>query len=156
MLLIVALISVMDAYSQDSQKLKDIDSVVYGIKNSGFPATHDSITQNYPGLGLFMTSYLTKVMNSVEIKCYVNKVHSRSIGNGLTREMTTFSSFYFDHHKLIKVEESGVNKNNEDIHVAWYYADSKPIYNTAPSGKSQDRAEFLLVLADIILKQSEK
>lgn len=141
----------LSVYSQDSVKVKQIDSLVNVINNSGFKTEKDSIIQNHPEMGLFMRSYLTMVTNGTELKKYVNNVHTTMQGKGATKKMTGANTFYFDHNKLIKVDEFMIEEGNKKYEALYYYANDKPIYYTLKSDKAQERAENLLTIAKAML-----
>lgn len=74
------------------------------------------------------------------------------IEKGVPKHMTATNTFYFQHNKLLKVEEYLLK--DEKIKIAdWYYEDSKPLYYTLKSEKAANRADLLLTLAETILKQ---
>ncbi len=146
---------VLQAQSQDTLKIKQIDSLVKVINNSGLKTQYDSILQNHPELGLKMKTYLTAVTNGEELKKYVNKVNSEIKENGKVKKMNSSSTFYFDQYKLIKVEEFA-NQDEKQKHFDWYFANDKPIYYTMQSDKAVERATLLLAIAEGFLKQFKK
>ena len=140
------------AYSQDSIKLKKIDALVNLINTSGFKSQTDTIRNDQPQLGLSMLTYLTVVTEGSELKKYVNNLHGTRQENGTTKQMVTTNTFYFDHNKLIKVEESGT-QDDKKMEMFWYYEDDKPIYYTLKSERAQERAEMLLTMAKTLLEK---
>ena len=139
-------------YSQDTLQTRQIDVLVSKINSSTLLVHRDTLVQDHPELGLKMTTYLTMIVNGGELIKYVNYVNTSMKENGITRKITTSNSFYYDHNKLIKVEEyllEGDKKKAFD----WYYADDKPLYHTLQSDKADDRAELLLTMSKGILKQ---
>ena len=148
-LLLFAIFS-LKTYSQDTVKIRQVDSVVYLINHSNFKIQRDTIKNEMPNMGISSRNYLTMVSDSNEIKKYVNSFHMTTQNNGITKKMDGENAFYFDHNKLIKVEEFVVDSDKK-AEVQWYYADEKPIYNTLPPGKAGDRAEFLLKLSKTML-----
>ena len=99
-----------------------------------------------------MTTCLSMIVNDGELLKYVNQVNMTMQEKGVTRKMTTSNTFYYDHNKLIKVEEYGI-EGDKKMTVDWYYSDDKPLYSTVPPGKAGDRATFLLTLSKTMLKQ---
>lgn len=138
------------AYSQDSLKMKAIDEIVKKINTGSFTTEKDTIKNDRPELGLFMTSYLTMVTSDKQMMKYVNLVHIKRTENGVEMQTVGSNIFYFDNSKLIKVEEF-MEENKERIDMLWYYADDKPLYYTMKTGKAQERAEFLLKLSKTLL-----
>ncbi len=139
-------------YSQDTLKIKQIDALVLGINTSTLPSQRDTLIQDHPEMGLKMITYLTMIINGGELMKYVNLVNTTMTENAETRHMTTSSTFYYDHNKLIKVEEyliEGDKKKTAD----WYYSEDKPLYYTLQSDKAADRANLLLTLSKGMLKQ---
>ena len=147
----VSLLS-LTVYSQDTTKVKQIDALVYQINNSDFKTQRDTIKNDRPQLGLSMRTYLTMVTDGIELKKYVNNVHATTQENGTTKQMVATNAFYFDHNKLIKVEEFAT-QGDKKIDALWYYADDKPIYFTLKSDKAQERAELLLAMAKSMLEK---
>jgi hypothetical protein len=150
--LFVASLITITVYSQDSAKMRQIDALVSLINNSNFKVQRDSIIQDLPEYGISMRTYLTAVIDGTELKKYVNNVHSTTQENGVSKQMVGENAFYFDHNKLIKVEEYG-KQDDKKIEMLWYYEDDKPIYYTLKSDKAKDRAEQLLGMAKIILEK---
>lgn len=152
MLTLIFLLLFSSSYSQDTSKIKQIDTLVLSINNSTLPIQRDTIIQDRPELGLKMITYLTMIVNDNELMKYVNFVNTTMTENGKSRQMTTSSTFYYHDNKLIKVEEyliEGDNKKTAD----WYYSDNKPLYYTLQSDKAASRANLLLTMADGMLKQ---
>jgi hypothetical protein len=140
-------------YSQDTTVLvKQIDSVVNLINNSGLKAQKDTLKQEQPSLGLSMQTYLTMLSDGNEVKKYVNAVHFTSKENGFTKKMITNNTFYFNHNKLIKVEEYGI-EGDKKMEALWYYSNDKPLYYTAKFPNPLERAEFLLKLGKAMLEK---
>jgi len=140
---------------QDSLKLRRIDSLVSVINQSGLTIQNDSIIQDHPEWGLSMKTYLTLALDGNKLKKYVNKGISVRLEKGISKHMTTSTTFYFDQDKLIKVEESGI-EGEKKLFADWYYAENKPLYYTYRSDKSEARAALLLTMADNMLKQIQK
>jgi hypothetical protein len=141
----------LTVYSQDSVKVKQIDSLVNLINNSNFKIEKDSIIQDRPAIGLSMRSYLTMVTNGAELKKYVNNVHATMQEKGVAKKMIGANTFYFDHNKLIKVDEFVIEGDKKAETFWYYYANDKPIYYTLKSDKAQERAENLLTIAKAML-----
>ena len=155
LLLIVLLVSTIQADSQDTLKIKQIDSIVTGINKSNLVPINDSIVQDLPAMGLYMKTNLTMLVEGKELKKYVNKVNGVRKENGVSEELRSSNTFYFDQGKLIKVEEFIV-KDGKEQHADWYYADDKPLYYTFQSDRSEERAALLLNMAKSMLKQFQK
>jgi len=110
------------------------------------------LVQDHPEWGLKMITHLSMVVNGGELIKYVNLVNTSRIENGVARQMVSSNTFYFEHNKLIKVEELLVEGEKKKT-VDWYYSEDKPLYNTAKSDQSEDRATMLLSLSAIMLKK---
>ena len=148
----IFILTFCSAYSQDTLKIKQINALVLGINTSSLPIQRDTLIQDHPEMGLKMTTYLSMIVNGSELLKYVNFVNSTMKENTETRQMTSSSSFYYDHNKLIKVEEyliEGDKKKTAD----WYYSDDKALYYTLQSDKAADRATLLLTMSKGMLKQ---
>jgi len=142
-------------FSQDTIRIRQIDSLAKAINNSNFQIHTDSMSQDFPQVGLWMKTYLITVTDSNQLKKYVNKVYSTQLVSGVSTMATTSSSFYFDQNKLIKVEEFIIEDNKEN-HADWYYADDKPLYYTLKNEKSEERSKFLLNIAKTMLKNIQQ
>jgi hypothetical protein len=152
--LIAAILFLLTSYSQDTAKLSQIDSLVSLINTSDFKIEKDTLKQDQPDLGLFMQTYLTMVTSRSEIKKFVNNVHMTRKENGVDKRMVSTNTFYFDHNKLIKVEEfAGETEGDKQFEALWYYADDKPIYYTLQSDKAQARAELLLTMGKAMVEK---
>jgi uncharacterized protein YdbL (DUF1318 family) len=142
-------------YSQDSLKMKQIDALVAGINSSTLQIQRDTLRQDLPEIGLKMTTYLTAIVNDSGLIKYVNQVNSTRTEAAKTQEITSSSSFYFQHNKLIKVEEYLIEAGNKKT-ANWYYADDKPLHHSDQSGKAAGRATLLLTMSKEIMKQFMK
>ena len=142
-------------YSQENLKIKQIDAFILGINTSTLPVQHDTLIQDHPEMGLKMITFLTMIVNGGELIKYVNFVNTTMTENGGTRQMITSSSFYYDHNKLIKVEEYLIEGDKKKT-MDWYYAEDKPLYYTLQSDKAADRATLLLTISKGMLKQGIK
>jgi hypothetical protein len=151
-LLFAAFLFSLAVYSQDTTKLKQIDALVNQINASNFKTQRDTIKNDQPQMGLSMRTYLTMVTDGAELKKYVNNVHATTQENGTSKQMVSTNAFYFDHNKLIKVEEFAA-QGDKKIDAFWYYADDKPIYYTLKSDKAQERAELLLTMAKNMIEK---
>ena len=140
------------AFSQDTSKLKQIDSLVNIINTSSLPVQRDSLVQDHPEWGLKMTTHLSMVVHGGELIKYVNLVNTSRIENEVARQMVSSNTFYFEHNKLIKVEEFLIEGEKKKT-VDWYYSEDKPLCNTAKSDQSEDRATMLLSLSATMLKK---
>ena len=145
------LFGVQKIFSQDTIRIRQIDSLAKAINNSNFKVHTDSTSQDFELVGLWMKTYLITVTDSNQLKKYVNKVYSTRLVSGVSTKATTSSSFYFDQNKLIKVEEFMIEDDEED-HADWYFADDKPLHYTLKNEKSEERANFLLNIAKTMLK----
>jgi len=151
-ILLVLVIFSCKVYSQDTVKIKQVDSLVYLINHSNFKTQRDTLKQNHPEIGLLALTYLTMVSNGDELKKYVNSAHTTSVYNGITKHMDGENTFYFDHNRLIKVEEFMI-MDDKKMEINWYYADDKPIYNTLKSDQGKERAEMLLTMAKAMVEK---
>ena len=139
-------------YSQESIKIREIDSLASIIRLSNLPVQHDTISQEYPGLALSIKTYLTIMIDSKELKKYVSKVRTVQQENGVPREMITGTAFYYDQNKLIKVEEFALQDEKEQL-FAWYFSGNKCFYHTLQSDKAESRALLLLTMSNSISKK---
>lgn len=151
-LFISFILTFLNGYSQDTLKIKQIDALVSNINSSSLPVQRDTLRQDRPEMGLKMTTYLTMIVNGNELIKYVNNVNTSMIANRTIKQMNASNTFYYDHNKLIKVEEY-IIEGDKRGEANWYYADDKPLYYTLKSGKAEDRANFLLTQSKTILKQ---
>ncbi len=138
------------SYSQDTSRLKEINSLVAKINSSGLPVQRDSIVQDYQSLK--MITHLSMLVNGDQLLKYVNEVATTRTENGITRQFTTTNIFYYDKNKLIKVEDYAVSGENKQM-AEWYYWDDKPLYYTLKDERSEERAEMLLAMSKTLLKQ---
>lgn len=67
--LILTLIS-SDSYTQDSLKIKKIDSIEASINSSSLPIQRDTLIQNRPEMGLKITTYLSMIIHNQELLKY--------------------------------------------------------------------------------------
>ena len=148
----IFILTFCSAYSQDTLKIKQINALVLGINTSSLPIQRDTLIQDHPEMGLKMTTYLSMIVNGSELLKYVNFVNSTMKENTETRQMTSSSSFYYDHNKLIKVEEYLIEGDKKKA-MDWYYSEDKPLYYTLQSDKAADRATLLLTMSKEMLKQ---
>lgn len=140
------------AYCQETLKLRQIDSIVSQINTSNSLIQRDTLIQDHPEMGIKTTTYLTTIMKGGELFKFVNFVNTTITENGVTRQMTGSNSFYYDHNKLIKVEEY-IIEGDKKGEASWYYSEDKPIYYTLQSDKAEDRANLLLTMSKAMLKQ---
>jgi hypothetical protein len=147
----------LTSYSQDSIRIKQIDSLVKTINQSSFKTERDSIIQDYSQAGMFIKTYVTIVFEGIEMKKYINEVHSARIEKDSATSTITTNIFFFDKDNLIKVEEFAVFEGKE-VHADWYYADGKSLYYAFKQDqeKSAQRAEFLLILSKQLLVQFQQ
>jgi hypothetical protein len=86
-----------------------------------------------------------------ELLKYVNYVDGSRTDRGITQQMTSSNTFYYDHNKLIKVEEFLI-EGEKKAELNWYYWDDKPLSTSNPQNP-ESRAAFLLELSKTLLKQ---
>ena len=149
-LTIIFILAVSGVYAQDTLKIRQIDALVSAINNSPLPVKRDTLIQNAP-TGLKMTTYLSMIMDGGELLKYVNHVNMTMQEKGVSRKMTAANTFYYNHNKLIKVEEYMI-EGDEKTTFDWYYSDDKPLYATVPPEKAGDRATVLLTMSKAMLK----
>ena len=153
MILFLALFFVCtNAQSQDTAKMKQIDSIVNVINASNLKVQKDSILKDYSELGFTMKTYVTMVLDGKELKKYSDSTNAVNHENGIEKQTNSSSTFYYDQNKLIKVEES-IEEETRKGKVQWYFSDGKPLFSTLPSEKEQERAELLLTISKSVLKQ---
>ena len=155
MLLSTLFFCTIKGYCQDTLKIRQIDSLVSVINQSGLIIQNDSIFQDHPELGLTMKIYLTMALDGNKLKKYVNKGIAVRVEKGISKQMTTSNTFYFDNDKLIKVEEFAI-EGEKKLYADWYYSENKSLYYTHQSDKSESRAALLLTMANGMLNQIQK
>ncbi len=139
-------------FAQDSVKMKRIDSLVTVILHSDLYTQRDSTVQDYPALGLYMKTYITVMRYDKELKKYSQIVKGTRKEDGVTKQSVGGNAFYYDQNKLIKVEEFMIEDGKENK-MEWYFADDKCFFHSLRSDKAEDRAVFLVKLANSLLKQ---
>lgn len=138
---------VLPGISQDSIRTKQqIDSTVLMIERTGMTNHLDSIIQDNPESGLYTKTYMNLGLLGKEVKKYVNLVYSTRTEQGKTKQTKSANTFYFDHGKLIKVEEYMI-EDTKRIAFDWYYQHGRLVYTTAPANTAKERGPFLLKLA---------
>ena len=152
LLLILFLGLSLEAFTQDTVKLKQIDILVSQINNADLKINHDTIMNDIPAVGLKMKTILTASTDNGILKKFTNSVISTENANGIVKETVGVNTFYFDQNKLIKVEEYLI-KDNEKKQAEWYYADDKPLHYTVQTDRSKERAELLLLMGKTMLGQ---
>ena len=141
-----------NVYSQNTLKIKQIDTLVSAINTSHLQIQYDTLIQDHPEMGLKMITYLSMIVNGRELIKYVNLVNTAMTENTVTRQMISSSSFYYNHNKLIKVEEYLIAGDKKET-MDWYYAEDKPLYYTLQSDKAADRTTLLLTISKGMLNQ---
>jgi hypothetical protein len=136
-------------FSQDTSRLKQINSLVKIINQSGLITQTDSVIQDMPSLGLFIKTFVSVSIKDSNLVKYSSRTNATNLTNGVTEKISTLVSFYFLDRKLIKVEEVG-NINNKKMNAEFYYFDNKPFYNTFQSDKSEARALQLLEMSKAV------
>ena len=153
MVLILLVGLTFKAFSQNTVKIRQIDSLVSQINNSGFKTEHDTIINDVPSVGMSMKTIITAVTDNGYLKKYVNNISgSQKEQDGTTKQNSGSNAFYFDQNKLIKVEEYFI-QDNEKIEAQWYYSDDKPLYYTVHNDRSEARANLLLSMAKTMLSK---
>ncbi|HYE54384.1 MAG TPA: hypothetical protein VD996_06055 [Chitinophagaceae bacterium] len=98
-------------------------------------------------------TYITIALDGKELKKYTTRINMLMTEDGVTRQMNTSTIMYFDKGALIKVEEF-TQKDDLSKAFDWYFESGKPLYYTLPPDEVADeRAEFLLSMADTVLKR---
>ena len=92
------------------------------------------------------------IVHANELIKYVTYVNSTITENSIPQQMTASNAFYYNHNRLIKVEEF-IIEGDKKATADWYYSEDNPLYYTFDSEKSEERATFLLTLSKTILKQ---
>lgn len=152
LLTVFYVIAVLNVFSQDSLRIKQIDSIVSNINTSSLTVQRDTLKQNHPEFGIEMTTCLAAVINGQELIKYVNQVNAIRKENGVSKQTISSNTFYYEHNELIKVEEY-ITEGNVKIDAKWYYSNGKPLYYSLKSEKAEERAYFLLTLSKQMLKQ---
>lgn len=154
-LIIIFILAFSFAHSQDTAKIIQIDNIVSLINTSTLPVKRDTIIQDIPEIGLKMTTYVTIIVNNQELIKYVNHVVAITTENGVSQQKKGSNTFYYEHNKLIKVEEYLIEEDKK-ITADWYFSENKLLFYTPQSDKAAHRAALLLEIADDLLKQSIK
>lgn len=154
-LIIIFALASYFAQSQDSLKINQIDNIVSKINASTVPVKRDTIIQDVPQIGLKMTTYVTTIVNNQELIKYVNHVVGSSTENGVSQKKTGSNTFYFEHNKLIKVEEYLI-EDDKKITADWYFSENKLLFSILRPDNGNHRAKLLLEIADDLVKQSLK
>lgn len=149
--LLIFVLSSPTLFSQDSLKVKTIDSLVAIINRSPYTIQQDTVVKEHPELGLSITNYLTAILDGRILKKYVNRGLTKNTQNGVTKEMITSSAFYYDQDKLIKVEEFA-EQGEKSQKMDWYFLNDELIHQTFPSPKSAERAKLLITISASIQK----
>lgn len=155
LLLFVSFFCASNIYSQDSLKLKQIDSMVTIIIHSNLPTQRDSILQDYPGIGLSMKTYISVTTYGKELKKYLQIVKTTREENKITKQDISGSAFYYDQNRLIKVEEFLIQGDKENK-AEWYFSNDKCFFHTLKSDKAEARISLLLDVANGFLKKIAK
>lgn len=151
-LLLALLICSISTHAQDSIKIKQIDSLVSVIMHADWPVQQDSVIQDYPSVGLSMKTYIRVMMYNRELKKYAQIVKSSRKEGEVSFQDISGSAFYYHQDKLIKVEEFFIHAGKENK-MEWYYEADKCFYHTFQSPKAEERAIFLVDLANGFLKK---
>ena len=149
------IITFSGAFSQDSLTVKQIDSLVAQINNSGLLIPRDTIVQDHPDLGIKVITYLSAMINGPELIKFENKVNSTNVVDGDTLQTVASNTFYYTHNKLIKVEDRLFVPEAKNV-ADWYYSDGKSIYYTQQNEKSAARAHLLLTLSNVWVNKTVK
>lgn len=147
--ILTTLLCTLGVYSQDTNKIKQIDSIVNLINHSNYRVQTDTIRQDPSQVGLTMVKYLSISMNGTELKKHVTEAHMTTEDG---KQYHGTSIFYFHHNALIKVDDSMIEGTTKKG-ALWYFADGKPIHYTVNNDRSQERAEMLLTIAKTMLEQ---
>lgn len=150
--LVFILFGTLEAYSQDTAKIRQIDLLVNTIKHSNLRSQIDSTLADVPSLGFWMKTYITTVKDSNQFRKYSIYQIGKQTLNDVLKETTASTALYFDQNKLIKVEEFIIEEGKED-RADWYFQDAKAIYYTLKNDRSEERALFLLDMAKKILEE---
>lgn len=148
----IFLLIFLNVHSQDSLKIKQIDSIVLNINSSDLPVQKDTVILDQPQFGVKMTTDMSIIINDKNLLKYVQNVNGVIKENGNDRQMNTSSTFYYDNNKLIKVEEYLIEGDKKGD-MNWYFSDDKLLYYTFESERSEERANMLLTLSKTILNQ---
>ena len=123
-----------------------INTLVNSISLSDLPTKHDSIFQDYPGLGLTMKTFIKLKTYGKELKKYEQIVKTTQKENSITSVSISGSAFYYDQNELIKVEEFMI-KDDKENKFEWYFSEDKCFYYTLKSDKADKRIPLLLNLS---------
>jgi hypothetical protein len=141
---LAAIVYSFATYSQDTKKIKSIDSLVKVIKASNYQVIRDTVKRESAKTGFSRRVYVTALFNEVELKKYVEDDLITSVGDNRASKMHLVSSYYFDHNKLIKVEQNRTDWLGTK-YSDWYFGNDKPLYNTS---KQRYRDQYALTMLD--------
>lgn len=130
----------------------EIDSIVSFINHSKHPVQKDTVVQDRSETGLKMMTIITAIIDEGSLLKYVHFVETSMKQNDGTRQMTSSSTFYYNHHKLIKVEEYLMEEGQKKT-ADWYYENDQPLHYTVQSEKAAERAVQLLMISNGIKQQ---
>ncbi len=145
-------------YSQDTLKIKKIDSLVANINNSNFPVQRDTLKNERMDMGIKIITYLEMIVNDSKLLKY-----AMVVTDAIT-QLTTTNKFYYNNNALIKVEESAI-EGDKKAEFAWYFSEGKylhhkvfsnPFDKTVESEKLLDRADLLLTMSKAMLQRYVK
>lgn len=150
-IIFILLLCSFEVFSQENNKINQIDSIVNHIDNSTYKIETDSIIKNFPEYHFSTKKYLTLITDGSELKKYKNFTISISEIKSIKRHISSSNTFYYNNNKLIKVEElfieNGIKKNSN-----CYFSEDKPIYFTDKNlEKSEEKALLLLKLSNEIV-----
>jgi hypothetical protein len=152
LLLFASVFCFTNLYSQDSVRIKNIDSLVSTITHLTLPTQRDSIFQDFPGIGLSMKTYITVKTYGRELKMYSQIVKGTRTENQITKQEFMGSAFYYDQNKLIKVEELLLEEVKEKK-AEWYFNNDNCFFHTLKSDKAEERIPLLLNMANAFVKK---
>jgi hypothetical protein len=141
--------------SQDSSRIKQIDSIVNVINSSNLIPVYDSVSQDMPVLGLKIKTYLTILLDDRKLKKYGVLVNSSMKEKENLKETVSYTIFYYDKNELIKVEERGI-EDGQTGNASWYYADDNPLYYTLKNDRSEERATTLLAMSKLTIAELKR
>jgi len=126
LLLIIIVLFSLEGYSQDTIKIKKIDSLVNLINRSNLKVHRDTVNGDNPAIGLSTQTYVTTIKKGTELKKYVTNTFSKMQYNGKTVQSVSLMTYYYDRNKVIKVEQY-IKTGNVIQDTKWYYEDDKAI-----------------------------
>lgn len=147
-ILLATLLCTLGVYSQDTNKIKQIDSIVNVINHSNYLIQTDTTWHDPSITGLTWVRYHTISMNGTQLKKNVTDAHVTTDDG---KQIHGKSIFYFENNELIRVDDFTTEVVPKVM--MYYFEGGKPIHYTVQNERSQKMAEMWLRNAKILLER---